>query len=364
MTTPTLHPGYSGQVVKRLQELLTSAGHRTTPDGVYGPRTTMAVKSYQRSRGLPPTGVADPATLRALGWEGTPEPPVPAPTASTRGLWVDTRPRVLSNGAVEWDGWARELADLGISDASIVTFGHPDPAIPSWWTASRLSAATAALRHAGVARVGWLFWASREDHLEALRWFSNALDVARIYGREHLPDYLEADAEESAKGISQDEVSDWIELCEGFRIRIQTTAVLQLGRGLRLAAPWVLGSLGKWGQAVLRPQVYTAYLPGKEWTKDPLFRPGAFQAELADDLAELLAAHPALVIEQGAALYGQRHPGPLKGVAALQRSYEVALQTAPAWSPGRIPHLQFWSAKAVTGDVAKWLRGLPLPKGG
>ncbi len=36
------------------------------PDGVYGPQTTAAVSAFQRSRGLPATGVADQTTWDAV----------------------------------------------------------------------------------------------------------------------------------------------------------------------------------------------------------------------------------------------------------------------------------------------------------
>lgn len=41
-------------------------------DGIAGPRTVAAVRSFQRSRGLPPTGLADLRTRRALGPLGRP----------------------------------------------------------------------------------------------------------------------------------------------------------------------------------------------------------------------------------------------------------------------------------------------------
>ena len=60
---------FSGRVqrVKELQRELTLHGFEPGPDdGRYGPRTTDAVKRFQRANRLPDDGVADQATLDAL----------------------------------------------------------------------------------------------------------------------------------------------------------------------------------------------------------------------------------------------------------------------------------------------------------
>jgi len=55
-------------------------------DGVFGPKTKRAVKTYQRRNGLKVTGRADTATLRSLGLVGRPQAsgldsaPAPIPT--------------------------------------------------------------------------------------------------------------------------------------------------------------------------------------------------------------------------------------------------------------------------------------------
>ncbi len=52
----------------RLQERLTAMGFDTGgTDGTIGPRTIQAIRSFQASRGLPPTGFAEPSVLAALG---------------------------------------------------------------------------------------------------------------------------------------------------------------------------------------------------------------------------------------------------------------------------------------------------------
>lgn len=63
-----LRVGHEGMGVKALQRALTQKGHRLGElDGIYGERTKAAVRAFQRAEGLPATGRADAATLRALG---------------------------------------------------------------------------------------------------------------------------------------------------------------------------------------------------------------------------------------------------------------------------------------------------------
>src|SRR5262249_50752271 len=65
----TLKIGTRGELVKRLQAALISFGFDLGPtgaDGGFGNLTKAAVKSFQSSRGLPATGVADPATIAAM----------------------------------------------------------------------------------------------------------------------------------------------------------------------------------------------------------------------------------------------------------------------------------------------------------
>jgi uncharacterized protein (TIGR02594 family) len=64
----TLAPGAVGRAVTALQSAL--AAKNFDPggiDGEYGPLTSAAVSSFQRSQNLSVTGIADPITLRALG---------------------------------------------------------------------------------------------------------------------------------------------------------------------------------------------------------------------------------------------------------------------------------------------------------
>lgn len=60
--------GSSGSVVTKIQQKLQEAGYYTyTVDGIYGSRTTAAVKKYQKDHGLTVDGICGEQTLRALG---------------------------------------------------------------------------------------------------------------------------------------------------------------------------------------------------------------------------------------------------------------------------------------------------------
>ncbi|HEX6248780.1 MAG TPA: glycoside hydrolase domain-containing protein [Nocardioidaceae bacterium] len=66
--TPVLKIGSGGQAVRRLQRALNAAVHAELPvDGVFGPATTAAVRTYQRETGLAGNGVVAPSTWVNLG---------------------------------------------------------------------------------------------------------------------------------------------------------------------------------------------------------------------------------------------------------------------------------------------------------
>ncbi len=67
IATGNLKLGDRGIAVKSLQERLITAGYAIgTADGTFGPRTEEALKQFQLSFGLPPTGVASTDTRQAL----------------------------------------------------------------------------------------------------------------------------------------------------------------------------------------------------------------------------------------------------------------------------------------------------------
>jgi hypothetical protein len=65
--TPVLKIGSGGNPVRRVQRALNAAIHaELAVDGVFGPATTVAMRTYQREVGLPRTGVLDPVTWAFL----------------------------------------------------------------------------------------------------------------------------------------------------------------------------------------------------------------------------------------------------------------------------------------------------------
>ena len=62
----TLSEGDTGPPVRRLQRALARLGYDVTPDGVYGPGTTAAVRSFQGDAGLDADGAVGPQTARAV----------------------------------------------------------------------------------------------------------------------------------------------------------------------------------------------------------------------------------------------------------------------------------------------------------
>jgi uncharacterized protein YkwD len=58
---PTLREGSRGALVQEVQRKL-----HVTADGVFGPRTVAAVKSFQKRHGMSPSGVVGPKTRKAL----------------------------------------------------------------------------------------------------------------------------------------------------------------------------------------------------------------------------------------------------------------------------------------------------------
>lgn len=78
--------GDSGSAVTTIQTKLKRWGYFDGPvDGVYGSKTSKAVRSFQRKNGLTADGVAGPATLKALGMEQTSQNSGSSQTGSSGG---------------------------------------------------------------------------------------------------------------------------------------------------------------------------------------------------------------------------------------------------------------------------------------
>ena len=78
--------GDSGSAVTTIQTKLKRWGYFDGPvDGIYGSKTSKAVRSFQRKNGLTADGVAGPATLKALGMEQTSQNSGSSQTVSSGG---------------------------------------------------------------------------------------------------------------------------------------------------------------------------------------------------------------------------------------------------------------------------------------
>ena len=78
--------GDSGSAVTTIQTKLKRWGYFDGPvDGIYGSKTSKAVRSFQRRNGLTADGVAGPATLKALGMEQTSQNSGSSQTGSSGG---------------------------------------------------------------------------------------------------------------------------------------------------------------------------------------------------------------------------------------------------------------------------------------
>lgn len=78
--------GDSGSAVTTIQTKLKRWGYFDGPvDGIYGSKTSKAVRSFQRKNGLTANGVAGPATLKALGMEQTSQNSGSSQTGSSGG---------------------------------------------------------------------------------------------------------------------------------------------------------------------------------------------------------------------------------------------------------------------------------------
>src|ERR1051325_2535379 len=92
----SLRLGSSGAYVRRLQTLLNSRlipPPNLSEDGVFGPKTDMAVKRFQTQRALVAAGVVGHITMTALGMkqsqtEGPQKPSPPTDQPKLTGDWM------------------------------------------------------------------------------------------------------------------------------------------------------------------------------------------------------------------------------------------------------------------------------------
>jgi peptidoglycan DL-endopeptidase CwlO len=63
---PSAHASMSRKHVEAIQEALNANGEKVSVDGVWGPKTRTALKTFQHRNGLKVTGHPDAATLQKL----------------------------------------------------------------------------------------------------------------------------------------------------------------------------------------------------------------------------------------------------------------------------------------------------------
>jgi peptidoglycan hydrolase-like protein with peptidoglycan-binding domain len=97
---PTIGPGATGDVVRRLQRALRrTPDFGITVDGVFGPQVEAAVKFFQEGSGLVVDGIVGPMTWNALPDGG----PMPVLRKGSSGAVVQSLQTLLTNGALdEW----------------------------------------------------------------------------------------------------------------------------------------------------------------------------------------------------------------------------------------------------------------------
>lgn len=95
---PLLKYGSVGTAVKQLQQMLTYYGLPLYADGIFGPKTLAAVKSFQSSHNLVADGIVGPLT-RAQLKTGTTTTPEPSTTAPVSNATIDSWP-LLKYGSV------------------------------------------------------------------------------------------------------------------------------------------------------------------------------------------------------------------------------------------------------------------------
>lgn len=79
VTFQTVRLGSSGPRVVQVQQALRSLGYTLAADGIFGPRTDAAVRTFQASRNLVADGIVGPRTSAALGLS----PSTTAPSTGT-----------------------------------------------------------------------------------------------------------------------------------------------------------------------------------------------------------------------------------------------------------------------------------------
>ncbi len=117
-------PVTTSRMAEQIRKVQQKAG--TTADGAYGPNTKAAVERYQRANGLSVDGMAGPTTMRAMGIDrtmscdtgGTGGNPLPPASGSTREKIVD-----IARSQLGVREWGNNCNPYGWCDAWCAMFG-------------------------------------------------------------------------------------------------------------------------------------------------------------------------------------------------------------------------------------------------
>ncbi len=135
-------PDADPALISRVQEALDQAGHDPGPvDGIWGPRSRSAMESFQRDRGIEPTGLINVLSLEALGLSdvaaqlegdiGVGQPESPGMAEPTPGVQPTPRVGEPAPGVEATPGVATPTPGLGEPGPGIATptpgLGEPGP---------------------------------------------------------------------------------------------------------------------------------------------------------------------------------------------------------------------------------------------
>lgn len=134
---PVTKSGAKGNEVKAVQTLLRGNGYNIAADGSYGPKTSAAVKAFQKKKGLSADGVVGPITWGSLlgGSSSKPEPPkgddskitYSKCTKQVAGWIAEARSIMIKKGMASSEIRANDICIIAMNESS----GNPK-AVNNW----------------------------------------------------------------------------------------------------------------------------------------------------------------------------------------------------------------------------------------